>query len=281
MTSRASTAATDVTLIGPRPSLFHLDLRAFIEFSDLLYFLVWRDIKIRYKQTLIGAGWVVLQPLIATIIFTAVFGVVAKVPTQGVPYALFAFTGLVPWTFFANSITRSIGSVVAHAHLIPKVYFPRMLLPIAAVAAGLIDFAIGFAVLMALVWWFGVVPGWSILAAPFFIMLAMLTALAGGLWLAPLNARYRDIGHALPFLVQIAMFASPVAYPATLIPERWQWLYGLNPMAGVIEGFRWAVLGDASPNLELLAISATVVVVLLITGAMWFRHTERALADVI
>lgn len=273
--------ASAVTLIGSRPSLFNLDLRALVEFGDLLYFLVWRDLKVRYKQTIVGAGWVVLQPLIATLIFTAVFGVIAKVPTQGVPYALFAFTGLVPWMFFANSITRSIGSVVAHAHLIPKVYFPRMLLPIAAVAAGVIDFSIGFAVLIGLSVWFGLVPGWTIVLAPLFAFLAMLTALAGGLWLAPLNARYRDIGHALPFLVQIAMFASPVAYPAALIPERWQWVYGLNPMVGVIEGFRWAVLGTALPNMTVVMLSGVVVLVLLVTGAMWFRHTERALADVI
>jgi lipopolysaccharide transport system permease protein len=273
--------ASAVTLIGSRPSPFNLDLRALFEFGDLLYFLVWRDLKVRYKQTIVGAGWVVLQPLIATLIFTAVFGVIAKVPTQGVPYALFAFTGLVPWMFFANSITRSIGSVVAHAHLIPKVYFPRLLLPIAAVAAGVIDFSIGFAVLIGLSVWFGLVPGWTIALAPLFALLAMLTALAGGLWLAPLHARYRDIGHALPFLVQIAMFASPVAYPASLIPERWQWVYGLNPMVGVIEGFRWAVLGTALPNITVVVLSGVVVLVLLVTGAMWFRHTERALADVI
>jgi lipopolysaccharide transport system permease protein len=274
-------AVPDVTIIGRRARLLDLDLRALVEFGDLLYFLLWRDIKIRYKQTVIGVGWVVLQPLIATLIFTAVFGVVARVPTDGVPYALFAFSGLVPWTFFANSITRSIGSVVAHAHLIPKVYFPRMLLPIGAVAAGLIDVSIASAVLIGLALWSGVVPGASLLLAPVFLLLAMLTALAGGLWLAPLNARYRDIGHALPFLVQIAMFASPVAYPATLIPERWQWLYGLNPMAGVIEGVRWAVVGTSPPDVRLLAISVSVVLVMLVTGAIWFRRTERVLADVI
>lgn len=281
MSAETTHAVPDVTIIGRRTRLLDLDLRALVEFGDLLYFLLWRDIKIRYKQTVIGVGWVVLQPLIATLIFTAVFGVVARVPTDGVPYALFAFSGLVPWTFFANSITRSIGSVVAHAHLIPKVYFPRMLLPIGAVAAGLIDVSIASVVLIGLALWSGVVPGASLLLAPVFLLLAMLTALAGGLWLAPLNARYRDIGHALPFLVQIAMFASPVAYPANLIPERWQWLYGLNPMAGVIEGFRWAVVGTSPPDLRLLAISVSVVLVMLVSGAIWFRRTERVLADVI
>lgn len=280
MSTRA-TAAADTTLITPSPHLFRLDLRALYEFRDLLYFLVWRDIKIRYKQTLIGAGWVILQPLLATAIFTAVFGLVADVPSEGLPYPIFVFAGLVPWMFFANSTTRSVGSVVAHAHLIPKVYFPRMLLPIAAVLAGLVDVAIGTLFLMGMAAWAGVPAGWTIAAAPLALALAMLTALAAGLWLAPLNARYRDIGHALPFLVQVGMFASPVAYPASVVPERWQWLYGLNPMAGVIEAFRWAVLGRGGVQLDLLATSAGVVLILLVTGAVWFRRAERALADVI
>ena len=273
--------SSETTVIGARRSVFHFDLRSLIEFRDLLYFLIWRDIKIRYKQTAIGAAWVILQPLLATCIFAAVFGLIADVPSHGAPYPVFVFAALVPWTFFANSITRSVGSVVAHAHLIPKVYFPRLLLPIAAVIAGLVDFAIGFIFLLGMVLWFGSVPGPSLVAMPVFVLLAMLTALAGGLWLAPLNARFRDIGHALPFLVQMGMFASPVAYPASVIPERWQWLYGLNPMAGVIEGFRWTLLGDTSPNLELVTISASVVLVLLVTGIIWFGHAERELADVI
>lgn len=274
-------AAVDTMVIAPSPHLFHLDLRALYEFRDLLYFLVWRDIKIRYKQTLIGAGWVILQPLLATAIFTAVFGLVADVPSEGLPYPVFVFAGLVPWMFFANSTTRSVGSVVAHAHLIPKVYFPRMLLPIAAVLASLVDVAIGTLFLIGMAAWAGVTPGWTIVAAPLALALALLTALAAGLWLAPLNARYRDIGHALPFLVQVGMFASPVAYPASVVPERWQWLYGLNPMAGVIEAFRWAMLGQGAVQIDLLATSTAVVLILLVTGAVWFRHAERALADVI
>jgi lipopolysaccharide transport system permease protein len=280
MSTRAP-AAADTMVIAPSRHLFHLEWRALYEFRDLLYFLVWRDIKIRYKQTLIGAGWVILQPLLATAIFTAVFGLVADVPSGDLPYPVFVFAGLVPWMFFANSTTRAVGSVVAHAHLIPKVYFPRMLLPIAAVLAGLVDVAIGTLVLMGMAVWAGVPPGGTVAAAPLALVLALLAALAAGLWLAPLNARYRDIGHALPFLVQVGMFASPVAYPASMVPETWQWLYGLNPMAGGIEAFRWAMLGQGAVQLDLLATSTAVVLILLVTGAVWFRHAERALADVI
>ena len=276
-----SGSSASVILIRPHRGLLSLELRSLVEYAELLYFLIWRDIKIRYKQTLVGIGWVVIQPLLMTVIFTVVFGRFANVPSDGVPYPVFAFAALVPWTFFSTSVTRSVGSVVSHAHLIPKVYFPRLLLPISAVLAGLIDFAVGFLILVVLLLWYGIVPGWELVFTPLLALLALATALAIGLWLAPLNARYRDIGHTLPFLLQFWMFVSPVAYPVSLVPAEWRWAYGLNPMVGVIEGFRWALFDSTTPDLFLLLLSVAVVMLLLAGGAMYFRQAERHFADIV
>ena len=214
-----STPSETTVVIRPSRGLFDLDLASLWEFREILYFLVWRDIKLRYKQTAIGAAWAILQPLATMAIFTVIFGHLAKIPSDGLPYALFAFTGLLPWIYFSQAIARSGASVVSDANLIKKVYFPRLLIPIAAILSPLVDFLISFVFLLGMVAWFGIRPGWSIVTLPLFLALAMITALAAGLWLSALNVKYRDVGHTLPFLIQIWMYASPVAYSVTLIPE--------------------------------------------------------------
>jgi len=279
-TSRPTRSATTV-VIRPGRGMFDLDLASLWEFREILYFLVWRDIKLRYKQTAIGAAWAILQPLATMAIFTVIFGHLAKIPSDGLPYAIFSFTGLLPWTYFSQAIARSGASVVGDANLVKKVYFPRLLIPIAAVLSPLVDFLISFVFLVGMVAWFGVRPGWNMVALPFFLALAMIAALATGLWLSALNVKYRDVGHTLPFLIQIWLYASPVAYSVTLIPEKWRLVYGLNPMAGVIEGFRWALLRTERPALGVIAMSAVVVLALLIGGVMFFKHLERSFADIV
>ena len=256
-------------------------LRELWEYRELLYFLVWRDVKVRYKQTAIGAGWAVLQPLLTMVIFTMVFGKFANMPSNGLPYPVFSLAAILPWTYFARALNQSITSVVGNANLITKVYFPRLLLPIAAVVSGLIDFAIGFVFLIGLMLWYHIVPDWEVLYLPFFIILTMLTALAVSLWLSVINVRYRDVGQAVPFLVQIWMFASPVAYAVSAVPERWRTLYSLNPMAGVVEGFRWALTNSESPPIIPIALSTLMVIVLLYGGFLFYRRMEETFADVI
>jgi homopolymeric O-antigen transport system permease protein len=250
-------------------------------YRELLYFFAWRDIKVRYKQTAIGAGWAVLQPLATMTIFTLIFGRLAKMPSDGLPYSIFAFAGLLPWNYFAQAVSRSGASLVGNAGLISKVYFPRLIVPLSATVAPLVDFVIGFLALTGMMIWFSVVPSWRWLALPLFLIFALHTALAVGLWLAALNVRYRDVAHTIPFLVQFWMFASPVAYPGSLVPEKWRLLYGLNPMAGVIEGFRWCLLGTGSLDARVLAASAATVLVLLWGGAVFFKRMERTFADVV
>lgn len=275
------TRAVPTVVIRPQRGLVNLDLAGLWEFREILYFLVWRDIKLRYKQTAIGAAWAVLQPLATMAIFTIIFGHLAKIPSDGLPYAIFSFTGLLPWIYFSQAIARSGGSVVGDANLIKKVYFPRLLIPIAAVLSPLVDFLISFVILLGMAAWFGIRPGWNILTVPLFLVLAMISALAAGLWLSALNVRYRDVGHALPFLIQIWLYASPVAYSVALIPEKWRLVYGLNPMAGAIEGFRWALLHKDRPALGVMAMSTVVVLALLIGGVIFFKRFERSFADVV
>jgi len=279
--SEISTSAEATVVIRPYTSLFALDHKAIWEYRELLYFLVWRDLKVRYRQTVIGIGWVILQPLMTMVIFTAVFGNFAKIPSDGLPYPIFIFSALLPWNLFANSLNRGSTSVVGNAQLISKIYFPRLLLPLSGILSPVVDFAVAFVILIGMMIWYGTLPTWGILALPLFMLLAILTALAVGLWLSALNVRYRDVGHTIPFLVQLWMFASPVAYPVSLIPEKWRLLYSLNPMAGVIEGFRWALLGGESPDFGVIAVSAVMVFALLIPGIVYFRYTERTFADVI
>ncbi len=268
-------------VIEPRKKLLDLDLKAIWEYRELLYFLVWRDLKVRYRQTVIGIGWVVLQPLLTMILFTIIFGRLAKIPSEGVPYPIFAYAALLPWTLFASSLTRGGQSVVADAHLVSKIYFPRLILPLCGILSPMVDFAISLAIFIPMMIWFGILPGWGVVALPAFLLFLLFTALAVGLWLSALNVSYRDVGHTIPFLVQIWMFASPVAYPVSLVPKNWRMLYGLNPMAGVIEGFRWALLGKESPDFALIGMSIGMVLALLIPGLIYFKYTERTFADVV
>lgn len=268
-------------VIEPRKSLLHLDLKAIWEYRELLYFLVWRDLKVRYRQTIIGIGWVVLQPLLTMLLFTAIFGRFAKIPSDGLPYPIFAYSALLPWNLFASSLTRGSNSIVANAQVISKIYFPRLLLPLSGILSPLVDFAISLVILVVMIIWFDTLPTLGILALPLFLLLAILTALAVGLWLSALNVRYRDVGHAVPFVIQLWMFASPVAYPVSLVPEKWRLLYSLNPMAGVIEGFRWALLGKDSPDFGVITVSAVMVLALLLPGLVYFKYTERTFADVV
>ena len=267
------------TLIVPQHSGSRLNWAELWAYRELLYFFVWRDLKVRYKQTAIGVGWAVIQPLFTMAIFALVFGRLAKMPSDGLPYPVFYYTALLPWTYFAGALTHATNSVVEHQSMVTKVYFPRVLLPVSAVLSGLADFALAFSVLIGLVLVYGIVPTAAILLWPLFLLLAVATALAVSLWLSALNALYRDVRYAVPFLVQLWLFASPVAYPAGLVPPDWRWLYGLNPMAGVIDGFRWSLTGHGqSPGLLVLA-STVAVICLLVGGLMYFQRVEGTMAD--
>jgi lipopolysaccharide transport system permease protein len=251
----------------------------FWEYRELLYFLVWRDIKVRYKQTVLGAAWAVLQPFMTMVVFSVFFGTLGRMPSDGLPYPVFAYAALVPWQLFAHALTDSANSLVGSQNLIKKVYFPRLIVPIASVLAGLVDFAISFGVLLGLMAYFGISPTAAILTLPLFVAFAILVALSIGLWLSALNVQFRDVRYMLPFLTQFWMFVTPVAYPASLVPEKWRALLGLNPMAGVVEGFRWALLGAPDAPGSLLWVSIGVVVVLLIGGLAYFRRMEATFAD--
>jgi len=276
-----STLSEPVLIIQPRRVWLRLDLAAVWHYRELLYFLIWRDLKVRYKQTVIGATWAILQPLMTMAIFTAIFGHLAKVPSDGLPYPIFVYVGLVPWTYFASALNRSSSSVVSEGHLISKVYFPRVVLPLAGTLSGIVDFAVAFVLLLGMMVWYGVMPGWGLVALPLFLILALATALAVGLWSSALNVRYRDVGLIIPFLTQCWMYASPVAYPTSLVPANWRLLYSLNPMAGVIEGFRWALLGRHNPDFGVVAASTVVVAVLLVGGLVFFRRMESTFVDVV
>ncbi len=270
-----------VALIEPARGWWRLDLRALWEYRELLYFLVWRDVKVRYKQTVLGVAWAVLQPLLTMVVFSAVFGSFAKIPSDGVPYPIFAYVALLPWNYFSGAFSRSGQSLVGSANLITKVYFPRLIVPISAALAGLVDFAIAFVILLGMMLFYGIRPTAALWTLPLFILLAIVTALAVGLWLAALNVKYRDVGYIIPFLAQLWLYASPVAYPTSLVPERWRLLYSLNPMAGVIDGFRWALLGTATLDWRVLAVSTLIVLLILLSGLAYFNRTEETFADVI
>jgi lipopolysaccharide transport system permease protein len=270
-----------ITDIVPPRGWLEVNLGELWQFRELAYFFVWRDIKIRYKQTVIGAAWAVLQPLATMLVFSLFFGHLAKIPSGGLPYPIFYFSALLPWMYFAGAVQNATNSVVEQQRVITKVYFPRLLLPLSAVVSGLLDFAIGFVVFLGMMPFYHTTPGWAILLFPVFLLLAVATALSVGLWLSALNAIYRDVRYVVPFLIQFWMFVSPVAYPTALVPERWQWLYGLNPMAGVIEGFRWALTGKGRPPSLLLAVSAVAVIIVLLSGMVFFRKMESTIADVV
>ncbi len=249
-------------------------------YRELLYFFIWRDIKVRYKQTLLGAGWAIIQPLMTMVVFTIFFGHLAKVPSDGLPYPVFSLMALVPWTYFASALAGCSTSLSGYQHIISKVYFPRLIIPIGAVIAPLVDFAIGFVILIGFMMWYRITPGPSIVWLPALMLLALATAASVGVWLAALNVRYRDVRYVVPFVVQLWMFATPVAYPASLVPARWRAVSGLNAMAGVIDGFRWALAGGPAPGI-ITVVSAAVVVVLIAGGAIYFRRLEGTFADVI
>ena len=270
-------------VIEARKSGVDFDFKGCWAYRELLYFLTWRDVKVRYKQTLLGVLWVIIQPLATMLIFTLLFGRLAglETRTEGIPYPLFAFAGLLPWTFFSNAVSNSSNSLVTSAQLITKIYFPRMIIPAAAVTAGLVDFALSFVVLTVLMAYYRVSVTWSLLLLPALIALVVLLALGVGMLLAGLNVKYRDVRHAVPFAVQIWMFASPVIYPPTLVPERWRWLLALNPMTGIIEGFRAALFGNSQIQWKLVAVSAAIVLVLFVSSVFAFRRMEKSFADVI
>jgi len=276
-----SRSAGPVVTIRPPTGWAPLDLREFAGAHELLYFLVLRSLKLRYKQTALGAAWALLQPLLTMAVFTVVFGRLARLGSDGLPYPLFALAALVPWTYFANALTQAGNSLVDQQQLLTKVYFPRLLLPLAAVISGLVDLAISFALLLAVLAWYDLAPSLRLLAAPGFVLLAAASALAPGVWLAALNVRYRDVRYVIPFLVQIWLFATPVAYSSGLVPARWRPLYELNPIASVVDGFRWMVAPGAPWPGRGLAISAAAVAVLLTTGLYFFRRVERSFADVV
>src|SRR5881394_495136 len=264
--------------IEPPRSLFELRLGEVWAYRELLYFFVWRDVKIRYKQTAIGVLWVVLQPVLTMLAFTLFFGRLAKLPSEGLPYPVFYFAALVPWTYFSYALQMTTNVVVDNQRLITKVYFPRLILPISAALSGLVDFAIGFVVLAIFTVAYGIRPTLAALWLPALLALAFFTALGVGLWLSALNALYRDVRYVIPFVIQFWMFASPVAYPASLVPSRWRWLYGLNPMAGVIDGFRWAITGHGHAPAATLFVSSAAVLVILFGGLVFFQRMEGTVA---
>jgi lipopolysaccharide transport system permease protein len=267
--------------IRPPSGWASIGLKELWDYRELLYFLMWRDIKVRYKQTALGAAWAVIQPFFMMIVFSLFFGRLGKIPSDGIPYPVFVYCALLPWQLFAFALSESSNSLVGNQNLITKVYFPRLVVPISAVLGGLIDFAIAFVILLAMMAYYGIVPGIAIVTLPLFILLAVMTALGVGLWLSALNVQYRDVRYTIGFLTQFWLFATPVAYPSSLIPQKWRALYGLNPMAGVVEGFRWALLGKADPPGALLVVSIVAVVLLLVGGLYYFRRMEQTFADIV
>ncbi len=269
-------------VIEPSRGWVPLKLSQLWEYREVLYFLVWRDIKVRYRQTLIGATWAIIQPFMTMVVFSVFFGRLAKMPSDGIPYPLFAFAALVPWSFFANALALSANSLVHSGHLITKVYFPRLLVPMARVLSGLPDLGLSFLVLLGMILWYRLLQnGPALLWLPVLALLAFVTALGVGLWLSALNVRYRDVQHAVPFLIQLWLFTTPIAYPSSLLPDPWRTIYGLNPMVGVVEGFRWALLGSGNAPGSTVVASAMAALAILVTGAFFFRRVERTFADVI
>lgn len=250
-------------------------------YRELIYFLVWRDIKIRYKQTILGGAWAIIQPFFTMVVFSVFFGKLAQMPSDGVPYSIFAYAALVPWTFFANGLAGSSNSLVGSANLIKKVYFPRLAVPISSIIAGVVDFALSFVVLLVMMAYFGLAPTWKIVWLPFYLLLTVVTSLGVGVWLSALNVEYRDVHHAVPFVIQLWFFASPIAYPSSLLSEPWRTIYGLNPMAGVVEGFRWALLDTGSAPGAIVAVSSLAALAVLVSGVFYFRRVEKTFADLV
>jgi lipopolysaccharide transport system permease protein len=267
--------------IEPGKNWPSLKLGELWEARELVYFLIWRDIKVRYKQTVLGAGWALIQPLFTMLIFSLFFGRLAKVPSDNIPYPLFSFTALVPWTYFANALNQASNSLVSNSSLIKKVYFPRLAIPISKVLSALIDFGLAFVLLLGMSFYYGIHPTVRVLWIPLFLLLAIVTALGAALWLSAMNVRFRDIEQALPFLIQVWLFATPIAYPSSLLSPRWRTLYAINPMVGVVEGFRWALLGANTTPGPMLVVSSLAAAATLVSGAYWFRRLEKTFADIL
>ena len=268
--------------IAPSKGWVPLKLRDLWEYRELLYFLIWRDIKVRYKQTALGATWAIIQPFFTMVVFSIFFGHLAKVPSDGIPYPLFSFAALVPWTFFANGLSQSSNSLVGSGTLITKVYFPRLIIPLASVFSGIVDFVLAFVVLLGMMVYYGLMPTtMNVLWLPLFLLLALTTSLGVGLWLSALNVEYRDVRYIVPFITQFWMLATPIGYPSSLLQQPWRTLYGLNPMVGVAEGFRWSLLGTNTAPGPIIAVSSAAAVLILVTGAFYFRRMEKTFADLV
>jgi lipopolysaccharide transport system permease protein len=276
-------SADDIPVIRIEPSKgwVSLKLRDLWEYRELLYFLIWRDVKVRYKQTVLGAAWAIIQPFFTMVVFSLFFGKLAKVPSDGIPYPIFSYAALVPWTFFANGLSQASHSMVIHANLIKKVYFPRLAIPIARVLAGAVDFVLAFIVLIGMMLAYGIVPTANVFWLPLFLLLALVTSLGVGLWLSAMNVQFRDVGYIVPFITQFWLFATPIAYSSSLLSEPWRTLYGINPMVGVVEGFRWTLLGTGTTPGPIIIVSSLVALALFISGAFYFRRMEKTFADVV
>jgi lipopolysaccharide transport system permease protein len=277
----SSVATKKVTFIRPSRGWVSLRLQEVWKYRELLYFLMWRDIKVRYKQTIIGAAWAIIQPFFTMVVFSLFFGYLAKIPSDGIPYPIFSYTALVPWMFFANGLSQSSDSLVSSANLIKKVYFPRLAIPIAAVMSGIVDFVLAFSVLLGIMFFYGIIPTWHIIWLPAFIILTLTTSLGMGLWLSAMNIQFRDIRYTVPFLIQFWLFSTPIAYPSSLLSEPWRTAYAINPMVGVVEGFRWALLGTNTAPGPMIIVSSMAAFIVLVSGAFYFRRMEKTFADVV
>jgi lipopolysaccharide transport system permease protein len=273
---------TNITYLRPPGGWSALHLGDLWQYRELIYFMTWRDLKVRYKQTFLGAGWAILRPFLTMVVFSIFFGGLAKMPSDNVPYPIFTFAALLPWELFVAALSVASRSLVVNSNMITKIYFPRMILPLSSILAAVVDFLVAFVVLAMMMVYYGIVPTIAVVTLPVFLLLALITALGVGLWLSALNVLYRDVGYITPFLTQFWLFITPIAYPASMIPERWRLLYALNPMTGVVEGFRWALLGtQQSGSIELLAVSAFISLIVLISGLFYFKRMERSFADMV
>lgn len=281
MSNETQPLQVPLTIIRSKSGGLNLNLNELWKYRELLYFFAWRDIKVRYKQTVIGAGWAILQPFFSMVVFTIFFGKLARISSEGLPYPIFYYSALLPWMYFSGALNNATNTIVAHQRMITKVYFPRLILPLSAMITGLVDFAVAFILLIGMMFFYGMEFKLTALLLPLFLLLAMATALGVGLWLSALNAIYRDVRYTLPFLTQAWMFASPVVYPSSLVPEKWQWIYGLNPMAGVIEGFRWSLMGQGHLSTSLLLASAGIVILLIGGGILYFQKMEYVITDTV
>jgi lipopolysaccharide transport system permease protein len=273
--------ASTVRRIEPSKGRTSLKLKELWDYRELLYFLIWRDIRVRYKQTVLGASWAIIQPFFTMVVFSLFFGKLAGIASDGIPYPIFSYAALVPWTFFANGLSQSSNSLVGNPNLIKKIYFPRMIIPIATASSEIVDFSLAFMVLIGMMLFYGVTPTLTILWLPLFLLLALMTSLGVGFWLSALNVKYRDVRFIVPFIIQVWMFATPIAYSSTLLPGRWRIIYGLNPMVGVVEGFRWALLGTDMQSKSMVLVSSLVAFIVLVGGAFYFRRMEKSFADLV